>query len=80
MSIHVFGYIVGRAPRESLRWWIAVVLDVGWIWVVPVFAMISGALILGSRMVSNQPRLFYRRRAVRLIPYSLRGTLSISSE
>lgn len=68
VAIHVFGYLLGRAPRESRSWWTAVVLDVGWIWVVPVFVMISGALILGSRMVTEQPGLFYRRRAVRLIP------------
>jgi surface polysaccharide O-acyltransferase-like enzyme len=68
VAIHVFGHVLGRAPRESRPWWIAVVLDVSWIWVVPVFVMISGALILGSRMVAEQPALFYRRRAVRLIP------------
>lgn len=68
VAIHVFGYMLGRAPRESRSWWTAVVLDVGWIWVVPVFVMISGALILGSRMVSAQPGQFYRRRAGRLIP------------
>ncbi|MFP3459427.1 acyltransferase family protein [Arthrobacter globiformis] len=68
VGIHVFGYMLGRAPRESRPWWIAAVLDVSWIWVVPVFVMISGALILGSRMVAEQPGLFYRRRAVRLIP------------
>lgn len=68
VAIHVFGYMLGRAPRESRSWWTAVVLDVGWIWVVPVFVMISGALILGSRMTSEQPGLFYRRRAGRLIP------------
>lgn len=68
VAIHVFGYVLGRAPRESRPWWIAVVLDVSWIWVVPVFVMISGALILGSRMAAEQPGLFYRRRAVRLIP------------
>jgi surface polysaccharide O-acyltransferase-like enzyme len=68
VAIHVFGYMLGRAPRESRSWWTAAVLDVGWIWVVPVFVMISGALILGSRMVSEQPGRFYRRRAGRLIP------------
>src|SRR5687767_6893882 len=67
VAIHVFGHLVGRAPRDSRTWWIAVTLDIAWIWVVPVFVMISGALILGSRQLAD-PRLFYRRRAVRLVP------------
>jgi len=68
VAIHIFGYMLGRAPRGSRSWWAAVVLDVSWIWVVPVFVMISGALILSSRMAAERPAMFYRRRAVRLIP------------
>lgn len=67
VAIHVFGHLVGRAPQGSKTWWIAVTIDIAWIWVVPVFVMISGALILGSRQLSD-PWLFYRRRAVRLVP------------
>lgn len=67
VAIHVFGHLVGRAPRDSRTWWIAVTFDIAWIWVVPVFVMISGALILGSRQLAD-PGLFYRRRAVRLVP------------
>lgn len=68
VAIHIFGYMLGRAPRGSRSWWAAVVLDVSWIWVVPVFVMISGALILSSGMAAEKPAMFYRRRAVRLIP------------
>ena len=68
LAIHIFGYMLGRAPRGSRPWWAAVMLDVSWIWVVPVFVMISGALILGSRMAAEKPAMFYRRRAVRLVP------------
>lgn len=67
VAIHVFGHLLGRAPRESRTWWIAVTIDIAWIWVVPVFVMISGALIFGSRQLAD-PGLFYRRRAVRLVP------------
>ncbi|KRE50366.1 hypothetical protein ASG92_08725 [Arthrobacter sp. Soil736] len=67
VAIHVFGHLVGRAPRDSRTWWISVTIDIAWIWVVPVFVMISGALILGSRQLAD-PGLFYRRRAVRLVP------------
>jgi surface polysaccharide O-acyltransferase-like enzyme len=67
VAIHVFGHVVGHAPRGSRIWWIAVMIDIAWIWVVPVFVMISGALLLGSRQLAD-PALFYRRRAVRLVP------------
>lgn len=45
----------------------AVTIDLAWIWVVPVFVMISGALILGSRQLAD-PGVFHRRRAVGLVP------------
>lgn len=44
------------------------IIDIGFVWVVPVFVMISGALILGSRMATESPARFYRRRALRLVP------------
>ena len=68
VAIHVFGYLIGRAPRGSRSWLVAVIIDIGFVWVVPVFVMISGALILGSRMATESPARFYRRRALRLVP------------
>jgi surface polysaccharide O-acyltransferase-like enzyme len=53
VAIHVFGHMVGRAPRDSRAWWIAMAIDVGWIWVVPGFVMISGALMLGSKQLTD---------------------------
>lgn len=69
VAIHVFGNMVGNdAVRGSARWWGAVVLDLGFVWVVPVFVMISGALILEPRQFEEGPRDFYRRRLLRLGP------------
>jgi surface polysaccharide O-acyltransferase-like enzyme len=68
VAIHVFGYLIGRAPQGSLSWLAAAIIDIGFVWVVPVFVMISGALILGSRMLTESPVRFYRRRASRLVP------------
>ena len=68
VAIHVFGYLIGRAPQGSGSWLAAVIIDIGFVWVVPVFVMISGALILGSRMLTESPACFYRRRALRLVP------------
>jgi surface polysaccharide O-acyltransferase-like enzyme len=68
VAIHVFGLRVGAEPKAGRGWWAAVAIDIGFIWVVPVFVMISGALLLGSRQVLEAPAAFYRKRALRLVP------------
>ena len=69
VAIHVFGNMVGNdAVHGSARWWGAVVVDLGFVWVVPVFVMISGALILEPRQFAKGPVDFYRRRLLRLGP------------
>lgn len=68
VAIHVFGLRVGAEPKDGRGWWAAMILDIGFIWVVPVFVMISGSLLLGSKQVSQAPAAFYRRRAARLLP------------
>lgn len=67
VAIHVFAEMVANpAIRGSLGWWGAVVVDIGFIWVVPVFVMISGALVLDPRHYSAGPGKFYRKRLPRL--------------
>lgn len=69
VAIHVFANMVGNdAVHGSIRWWGAVVFDLGFVWVVPVFVMISGALILEPRQHRKGPADFYRRRLLRLGP------------
>jgi surface polysaccharide O-acyltransferase-like enzyme len=68
VAIHLFGYVVGRSERGSRNWWLAAALDIPFIWVVPVFVMISGALLLAPQGRILPPRSFYRKRAVRLLP------------
>lgn len=69
VAIHVFGNMVGNdTVRGSARWWGAVAVDLGFVWVVPVFVMISGALILEPRQFAKGPLHFYRRRLLRLGP------------
>ncbi|MFD0595628.1 acyltransferase family protein [Catellatospora coxensis] len=47
VAIHVFGLMVGNDDlRGTLPWWIATAIDMGAVWCVPVFIMISGALVL----------------------------------
>ena len=69
IAIHVFGNLVGNTEvKDSVRWWIAVAIDLGFVWVVPVFVMISGALVLEHRQFTNGPADFYRRRLLKLAP------------
>ncbi|MEV6487789.1 acyltransferase family protein [Actinoplanes sp. NPDC051633] len=67
VAIHVFGLMIGKLVG-SRGWWAAVVLDVGSTWVVPVFVMISGALVLSPRAHADGPVAFYRKRFVRILP------------
>lgn len=69
VSIHTFGAL--RTSPEihgSASWWVAVALNAGYIWAVPVFVMISGALLLGERPHRDGPTAFYRHRLMRLAP------------
>ncbi|MCG2623686.1 acyltransferase [Arthrobacter sp. I2-34] len=69
IAIHAFGQIAGDdAARGTAGWLPAAVIDIGFIWVVPVFVMISGTLTLSLKAQLPGPRVFYRRRAVRLLP------------
>ncbi|MBO3664990.1 acyltransferase [Microbacterium stercoris] len=69
VSIHTFGnVVVDPAVHGSARWWYAVIMDAGFVWAVPVFVMISGALILAPRQHERGPAWFYRRRLLRLAP------------
>lgn len=68
VAIHVFGVRVGAAPKNGPSWWTATAIDIGFIWVVPVFIMISGALLLGSQRMLESPGKFYRKRAARILP------------
>lgn len=67
VAIHVFAEMVSNpAARGSLGWWAAVTADIGFVWVVPVFVMISGALVLPPRQHEAGPAAFYRHRLPRL--------------
>lgn len=69
VSIHTFG-VLRTSPQlqESASRWVAVALNAGFIWAVPVFVMISGALLLDERVHRDGTAGFYRRRLARLAP------------
>ncbi len=66
--VHETSVAVGaRAAGEpaTATWWTANVLDSACRWCVPVFLMVSGALLLDPRR-TDRPRDFYRKRLARI--------------
>lgn len=69
VAIHVFGLILAREDlRGTQTWHFGVVLDYATRWCVPMFVMISGALLLSPRAHAGGPAPFLRKRVVRLVP------------
>jgi surface polysaccharide O-acyltransferase-like enzyme len=69
VAIHVIGMLVDNDDwRGTARWWAAVAIDLGFLWTVPVFVMISGALVLAPRAHAAGPAEFLRRRFTRILP------------
>ncbi|GAB4050326.1 acyltransferase [Catellatospora paridis] len=68
VAIHVFGSSIRNEPKRSTEWWLAVAIDLGSSWAVPVFVMISGALLLNPKVHAAGPAAFYRRRFLRIVP------------
>ena len=65
--VHVLAQAVnGTVVDEGTpSWWLANLLNAASRWCVPVFIMVSGALVLDPRRV-ERPRDFYRKRLARL--------------
>jgi surface polysaccharide O-acyltransferase-like enzyme len=69
VAIHVVGIIVAKDELRGTRsWWIATAIDLGAVWTVPLFVMISGALTLAPRAHAEGPGPFYRKRFARILP------------
>jgi surface polysaccharide O-acyltransferase-like enzyme len=58
-------FLLGSVGTHSTGWWAANVIDTGLRWCVPVFVMISGALLLDPSR-EESPSRFYARRASRI--------------
>ena len=68
VTIHVTGLTTTNADlRGTTVWWVAEVLNLGSRFCVPLFVMVSGALLLRP-VTSETAAQFYRRRMSRLIP------------
>jgi surface polysaccharide O-acyltransferase-like enzyme len=63
--IHSSGAIVGHADHDTRTWILGTILNRSASWAVPLFVMVSGALLL--RPVEGQsPGAFFRRRLARI--------------
>ena len=68
VAIHVSGLVVtADALKEKPVWWLAHVLNSGSRFCVPLFVMVSGALLLRPSRPETA-REFFRRRLDRLVP------------
>lgn len=65
VMLHVAAYPVLNAELGSQTWWVANVYDSALRWCVPIFVMISGALLLEPR--PEGLKTFYRKRASRVL-------------
>lgn len=69
VAIHTFGPTAGNPALDgTASELVARLLSMGFIWSVPVFVMLSGALTLGEQPHRAGPRAFYLRRAHRILP------------
>ncbi len=66
IAVHAASPLVLRTTHPS-SWWVGNLIESAARWCVPVFIMISGALLLTSPRTADT-RSFYRRRFVRLGP------------
>ena len=68
VCIHVSANVVISTPDiHSVAWWAGNIAAAFFRWCVPVFVMISGALLLSSAK-NYSPIEFYKKRASRLLP------------
>jgi surface polysaccharide O-acyltransferase-like enzyme len=69
VAIHTFGPTAANpAIQGSATAWGARVLSAGFVWAVPVFVMLSGALNLTERAHRDGPAAFYAKRFKRIVP------------
>jgi surface polysaccharide O-acyltransferase-like enzyme len=66
VALHVISLWLRGTDPGTAAWWIADFYDATTRWCVPVFIMISGALLLDPRRFQS-PGVFYRRRMGRIL-------------
>ena len=66
ITVHVTSPYFSKFEKiDRLDWWLANILNSASMFAVPVFVMISGAVLLGRNMTISE---FYKKRSARLLP------------
>ncbi len=69
ICVHISQGIMKMAPsKDTLIWWASDFYQAISYWAVPVFVMISGALLLNPQRSYQNSREFYNKRVKRLLP------------
>jgi surface polysaccharide O-acyltransferase-like enzyme len=69
VAIHVSGLtVINPATDHEPVWWVAQLLNECTRWAVPMFVMVSGALLLKPSSMDVPLGTFYRRRLSRIVP------------
>lgn len=69
VAIHTFSLVITNpANAGSPQRLVAIVLDLGFVWAVPVFVMLSGVLVLRPGSFAGGTAAYYRKRALRIVP------------
>lgn len=66
IAIHCLAWVQMTKPIDSSAWMIGNILDSAVRWCVPVFVMISGALLIRQK-TSEDPRAFFKKRLNRIL-------------
>jgi surface polysaccharide O-acyltransferase-like enzyme len=66
VALHVISLWLRGTDAGTAAWWVANFYDVSTRWCVPVFIMISGALLLSPARL-QPPRVFYGKRMARIL-------------
>jgi len=68
ITIHAVGFtVIAEGARDSRAGILAIILDLGAVFTVPLFVMLSGAVLLDPQRYTD-PGNFYRKRLNRLVP------------
>lgn len=66
VAIHCIASVILLKPVDSISWSIANIIEGFLRWCVPVFVMVSGALLINKKAADN-PALFFKRRSSRIL-------------
>lgn len=65
INVHVSTWMTNNIPPLTFNWWVGNLIHSITLWSIPVFVMVSGALLLDDSR-NEKPTYFYKKRARRI--------------